>query len=226
MSFKKITLAAMAALGLGVVSVHANASTELVTNGGFETGTLSGWSTSGLGTGGGCPSGNRDWNVSSSSSTGCSSVSNPAGSSYAAYTMGDGTGPLTYKLFQTIVDPLGATSGTLSFDWTSINTSDSGRTLSVLLNGTSVFSSSTFGNFAWTHVSVDVGSLLAANAGTSITLEFDNFIPRTWTGPAGLGLDNVSIAATASAVPEPASLALLGLGFAGLLNSRRKAKQA
>ena len=175
--------------------------TELVSNGGFETGALGPWSTSGIAGGGPCPAANQDWNVSNSgAATQCLAVGNPAGSNFAAYVMNDGTGPLTYRLFESLFVPLGTNAGTLSFDWESNNPSDANRNLAVLLNGNTVFNSSTGGVFGWTPVSVDVTALLAAAAGTNITLEFQNFIPATWTGAAGMGLDNVSIVAQ---VPEP-----------------------
>lgn len=216
---KSILASLLAALGMAIGTTSAGAA-ELVGNGDFETGTLSGWSNSGLGSSGNCPSGNRDWNVSNSSTaTGCNFPSNPAGGGFAAYVMNDGTGPLTYRLMQSVFVPTGTVGGTLSFDWTSINGSDPGRLLSVFLDGTSIFSSSTAGGFDWAHLSFDVGGLLAANAGSSILLEFDNYIPQTWSGPAGLGLDNVSIDAS---VPEPASLALAGIGLLALASRRRK----
>ena len=223
MRITSINVALIVALMLTGISAPVFASTiELVSNGGFEAGTLAAWTTSGLGTTGTCPSANRDWNVSTASSTGCSVVANPSGSTYAAYVMNDGTGPLTYSLSQSISVPLGTVGGTLSFDWTSVNLSDAGRSLTVTLGGTPVFSSSTFGNFAWTLQSADVSALLAAAAGGSITLQFDNFIPSTWTGPAGLGLDNVSLAA--DVVPEPATLLLLGTGL-GAVAARRRLKK-
>jgi PEP-CTERM motif len=204
------------ALALGAGS-RAEA-VQLVTNGGFETGTLAGWTTSGLGSGS-CPSAPQDWNVSSSSNTGCSGVSNPNSGTYAAYVMNDGPGPLTYQLFQTISDPASIMGGTLSFEWTSANTSDAGRTLTVSLAGTTVFNRSTYGDFDWSTVTTDISALLAAHAGTSITLEIDNYIPQTWSGAAGLGLDDVSIVAT---VPEPATFALLGAAVTGLGLARRR----
>jgi hypothetical protein len=217
---KRLLIASAVSATLGVVGLQPASAMQLVSNGGFETGDLTGWTTSGIAGAGPCPSANKDWNVSNNgAATGCNAVANPSGSTYAAYVMNDGTGPLTYKLFQSIFVPLGTVSGQLTFDWTTVNFSDAGRQLNALLNGATVFSSSTFGSTGWTPQSVDVSGILSAAAGTSITLEFDNFIPQTWSGPAGLGLDNVSLE---NVVPEPASLALLGLGLAGLGFSRRK----
>ena len=70
--------------------------------------------------------------------------------------------------------------------------------------------------------SIDISALLATAAGTSINVEFDNAIPVTWSGQAGLGLDNVSVTAEAS-VPEPGSIALLAVALLGAaLASKRK----
>jgi hypothetical protein len=214
-----LTLTAQAARAVGP--------TELAANGGFETGSRGPWSTSGLGTGT-CPSAPQDWNVSSTSNTGCSVVADPAGSTYAAYVMNDGDAVgLQYKLFQDIFIPSGTIVGTLSFDDTSVNSSDTGRTLAARfydLSGTTLlltaFIESTSSNSnAWESHSVDVSAFLAANAGTSVRLEFDNTIPNVWSGPAGLGLDNVSLL---SEVPEPSALSLAALGLLGIVFGRRK----
>ena len=210
----------IATVFLALVTKYSRATTqvELVANGGFETGTLGPWGTSALGVGT-CPIAPQDWNVSSFSNTGCSTVADPNGSTYAAYVMNDGgAAGLEYKLFQSVSIPSGTLGGTLTFDFTSVNSSDATRTLEARfydLSGTTLLStefseSTSSNNPAWQSRSVDVSAFLIANAGTSVRLEFDNTIPGVWTGPGGLGLDNVSLLAE---VPEPTTLALALTGL-------------
>lgn len=220
MSFNKISLAALAVSSLFVTAAVA-APVELLANGGFETGTLASWTTSGLGVGGTCPGANRDWNVASSGgATGCSAVADPSDGAFAVYAMGDGTGPLTYRLSQLFTVAAGTVGGTYSFDLSSINQSDAGRTLTVSLTdqitlaSINLYSASTLSaNSSWQSIGGDVSIFLAGAAGNSVLLSFDNFIPTAWSGPAGLGVDQVSILAE---IPEPASLSLLALSLVGL----------
>jgi hypothetical protein len=231
---KQVAMKVALKLASGVVagmllSASASASVELVTNGGFETGSLSGWSTSNLGSGT-CPSHPQDFNVSSfGSATRCDTVSNPYSGHYAAYVMNDGTGPLTYKLWQSFDVAAGTVGGEFSFAYSELNSSDRGRNLEVTLtnNATSavdvLYNASTYSSDpSWHLFSADASAFLAAASGDTVTLSIDNYIPHSWTGPAGLGIDNVSVLATETNVPEPGSIALLGLGFAGLVALRRK----
>jgi hypothetical protein len=123
----------------------------------------------------------------------------------------------------------------LSFDFSSVsNYSGTSRTFSVdFFQGTTLIGNAFLytvpfvdGTTSWTAVALNVYGLLSGYAGQTVELRFSDFIPQSWTGPAGLGLDAVSLEATVPAtVPEPTLLTLLGVGFAGIGYRRTRRKQ-
>ena len=237
MHFLKKAVATTALLALSFTA----SGQQLIQNGGFESGDFTGWTATNQGTGS-CAT---DWTVGTSgSATGCTSVADPFEGDFAAYNSFDGAGPLEYRLSQTVSLPSGITSAELAWVQSyalSIFSGASPRTFNVLItdaddatvHGTvssQSFSGSESSGGEWEQFNEDVTSVLEPLGGSTVNVVFVNVIPESFTGPAGFGLDAVSLTVEATppapveptAIPSLSSLGilLLALIMAGIAYGR------
>ena len=232
----------MSALGRGIVAGFAAGAVlasgaasagQLLTNGGFETGSFSGWNAISDGGTSGCLS--NVWLANTTGAQGCTSYGAPtpapASGHFAAYNTFDGQAG-SYQLAQSFLAPSTIVSATLSFadTYTMSNYTWALRTLEVqIYDGTNTkllqtIYSATIGPNAkqgWNTVTADMTSALRADAGQRVTLRLSELVPGNYTGAAGFGLDDVSVI-VADNVPEPATGYVFGMALLGLTVLRRR----
>jgi hypothetical protein len=226
-------------------SLVANAG-QLLVNGDFETGDFSGWTVTDQADGSG------SWYISSpgavSPISGYATAANPAGGS--SYAVTDQTGPGAHVLTQSFTVAPGTSSVVFSFQMFANDQSGAGPVVDPsgldfttggtfapnqharvdLLSGSAGAFDTGAGVLAnfylgidpgptpnpYTNYSFDITALVAAGGTFQVRFgEVDNLLFFQH------GVDNVSVDAT-NGVPEPGSLALLGLGLAGLGIARRR----
>jgi hypothetical protein len=214
----------------------AFAGTQLITNGGFETGALTGWST--LGTAQSDDLFYAD-NTGSTPLNGFPTAGADSGTWYAVSDMTGLVSPESSYLTQSVTIPVGATDDLLTFDifvnddfggagtggevavWTNSANPLTDAPLAVVYGPSDTAVSGGTPN-PWLPESVDITSDLTAGTTYQIgVLESDS------TGPINVGVDNFSLVATvATTTPEPATLLPSALLLAGLLiySARRKAQ--
>lgn len=208
------TLASLAILFLAFASARAD---QLIVNGGFETGTLTGWTAASNGDG--------NFTVTSATTTPLTynaTVGPNSGNYYAV--SDDYDGSQTQTLTQTFTTPASFQSATLSFaifvndieggDFGSSGPggqvsllNSSGGTIAVLYGPVDTFESPMGVPNPYTLFSEDIASLLTAN--TTYQLQFSS---TDSTALINVGVDDVSLVTT---TPEPGTLSLFATG--GLL---------
>ena len=218
-------------------SAHAGL-IELISNGGFETGDLSGWVVSDVGSGA--------WYVDNDTTTDISNRNSVGAMTGNFFAITDQNGPGAHALEQTFTVPTVFDSIILSFDMFINNAHGA-----IHNDGTLVHNN---GN-ANQHARVDIMNLLAGAFSTTPADIVANVVPATGGSDAvnpyqnysfditalvtagnsyklrfaevdnqlffNMGIDNVSV--TASTIPEPASLSIVLLGILGLLTRKQKA---
>lgn len=236
---KRTFIAASTALSMMAGSAFA-APVELITNGGFESGTLAGWTVTDLAGGSG------SWFANSGLTSPLSGSATVGAAGGVFYAVTDQTGPGTHALEQSFTVPLGASSVILSFDMFMNDLSGVGPLVNLIgLDHTAGPSQ---------HARVDIMSILAGALSTApiditailVPPSVDpGAIPNPYTAyafditgsvtPGGTykirfaetdnqlffnqGVDNVSVRATV--IPEPGTLALIALGLIGMGAVRR-----
>ncbi len=215
---------------------------QLLTNGDFETGTLSGWTVTDLAGGNGTIS-----NSTPGASTPLSGFSTaPNGAGGTSYAVSDQGGPGTHALTQSFTVAAGASQVILSYQMFVNNSIGA-----TIIGGQGLDHN---GN-ANQHARVDLlsGAATAFDTGAGVldnlyigddgannpnpytmyTFDITSFVSAGGTfqvrfaeadnrGFFQFGVDNVSVLQTTAGVPEPASLALFGLALAGLGAARRR----
>lgn len=226
------------AAAMSTTAVTASASTELLTNGGFETGDFTGWTATVF------PSSNGDVQVVNGATAPVSGFTATGPSEGTWHTMTGQSGPGAYSVMQTFTVPTAIASLELTFDMfavTNVAFADNGldpfagnstqhARVDILAAGSGAFDlgasvvhtvlnpflDGPFSGAAYSSYSEDLLGILAP--GVSYELRFaqtDN------QGQFSMGVDNVSL--VAAAIPLPAALPLLlaALGGLGVLRARR-----
>jgi hypothetical protein len=216
-----ILVAAAGQVQAGVIN------TELISNGGFETGNFSSWNRTNSGSG--------DWFINNGSTNWpTSGVRSPISGNFDAVT--SQSGPGFHDLWQSFVLPNDITTATLSWDdriFSGAGFSDPNQEFRVLLKSATgtplltVFSTNPGDlnpQVGPNNRSFDLTAFATANAGGTFRLSFEEQ-DNLWF--FNVFVDNVSFKTTfvePAVVPEPATLAVFGIGacFAGFGAARRR----
>jgi hypothetical protein len=205
-----------AALGICVLALAYGAKAD-ITNGGFETGNLSGWTMTAT------DPANNGWFADNIGATPQNFLPTVGPSSGSWYAVTDQYDPGSNALSQSFTVPLGTTFTVLKFDYFINDYAGDGDFKAMVLGpggnvltgtgavftddlGTQMISNGVPNPYA------TVTLALSLTAGQTYTLDF---LETDIDGPNNVGLDKVSVVAT----PEPGSVALL-LGIVAIVGTR------